>query len=77
MVLIAAEAVSAGSRPLVAVSVRISTGERLGFGALVPLSNKTSSLRGRAGGSAVIPKLVELLGPAPTLFAEQLSSCFT
>ena len=40
-----------GSKPPAAVSVRISTGERHGFGAAAPLSTMASSLQGRAGGS--------------------------
>ena len=76
MVLIDIEVVLAGSRPPAAVSVRISAGERQGFGASVTLSTRTSSLRGRARGSAVMPKLVELVGPASTPFGEQLSPCF-
>ena len=76
MVLIAVEAVLAGSKPPVAVSVRISTGGRHDFGAAALLSTKTSYLRGRAGGSAVMLKLVELVGPVSTLLAEQLSPCF-
>ena len=61
MVLAAVKAVPAGSKPPAAVSVRISTAERHSFGAAALLSTKTSSLRGRAGGSAVMPKLVELV----------------
>ena len=76
VVLVALEAVSAGSKPPVAVRVRISAGKRHGFGAAAPLSTKTSSQRGRAGSPAFMPKLVELVGPAWTLFAEQLSPCF-
>ena len=59
MVIIAVEAVPAGCKPPAAVRVRISTGERQGFGAAAPLSTKTSSLRGRAGDSSFMPKLVE------------------
>ena len=76
MVLIAVEAVPVGNRPPATVSLRISTGERHGFGASAPLSIRTSSLQGRAGGSAVMLKLDELVGPASILFAEQLSPCF-
>ena len=54
----------AGSKPPAAVSVRVSKGERYRFGAAAPLSAKTSSQRGRAGGSAFMPKLVELVGSA-------------
>ena len=65
-----------GSKPPVAVGVRILKSERHDFGAAAPLSTKTSSLRGRVGGSAFTPKVVELFGPDRTLFAEQLSPCF-
>ena len=78
MILVAAEAVPAGSKPPAAVAVRISKGERHGFGATAPLSTGTSSLeQGRAGGPVKSPpKLVELVRPAWTLVAEQLSPCF-
>ena len=70
MIIVAEEVLPVGSKPPAAISVRISTGERHDFGAVVPMSTKTSSLRGRAGDSAFIPKLVELVGPAWTLFAD-------
>ena len=76
MVLITVEAVPAGSKPPTAVSVGISTGEIHSFGASAPLSTRAASLRGRLRGSTVMPKLVELVGSAPTLFAEQLSPRF-
>ena len=63
MILVAVEVVRAGRKPPPAVSVCISTGEGYGFGAVAPLSTKTSSLRGRAGDSAFMLKLVELVGP--------------
>ena len=63
MILVAVEALSAGSKPA-AVRGCISAGERHGFGVAALLSTKTSSQRGRAGGSAFMPKLVELIGPA-------------
>ena len=44
MVTIAVEAVPAGSKPPGAVSVRISMGERHGFGSAAPLSTRASSL---------------------------------
>ena len=47
-----------------AVVVRISQGKRHDFGAAAPFLAKTSSLQGRAGGSAFTPKLVEVVGPA-------------
>ena len=76
MVLVAVEVVPAWSKPPAAVGVRISKGEIRDFGAAAPFSTKTSSLQGIAGGSAFTPKLVELLGPDWTLFAEQLFLCF-
>ena len=62
--------------PPAAVSVRISTGEIHGFGTSAPLSARASSLQRRAGGSAVTRKLIQLIGPASTLFAKELSPCF-
>ena len=79
MVLVAVEAVPAGSKPPVTVSVLISTGERHGFSAAAVLSTMASFLQqGREGGSAESsPKLGRHIGgPASTLFAEQLSPCF-
>ena len=71
MVIIAVEAVPAGSKPPVAVSVRISVGEIHDFGAAAPLSTRASSLvQGRARGSTLMPKLVELVRPVWTLFVE-------
>ena len=52
MVLVAVEAVPAGNKPPAAVSVRISTSEKHGFGASAPLSTRALSLQqGRVGGS--------------------------
>ena len=62
MATIALEAVLAGSKSPVVVVVRISPGDRHGFGVSVPSSTRASSLQGRAG-SAIMPKLVELVGP--------------
>ena len=70
MVLVAVEAVPAGSKPPATISVCISKGERHGFGAAALLSAKASSLQGR---SAVLPKLVKLVGPISTFLAEELS----
>ena len=51
MVIVVVEVVPAGSKPPVAVCVRISMGERHGFGAAASLSTRASSLeQGRAGG---------------------------
>ena len=69
MIVVAIEALPVGSKSPATFSVPIYTGERHGFDAAAPLSSKTSSLRGRAGDSAFMPKLVELVGPACTLFA--------
>ena len=71
MVLIAVAAVSVGSKPPAAVGVRISTGERHSFSASPPLSTRASSLNiQRAGDSAIMPKLVKLVGPSSTLAEE-------
>ena len=68
---------SASSKPAAAVGVRISTGERHGFDASAPLSTRTSQVYfpGAKEGSAIMPKLVKLVGPSSTL-AEELSPCF-
>ena len=59
-----------------AVGERISKDGRHDLGAASPLSTTTSSLQGRAGGSAIMPKLVELvIGPGSTRQAEKLSPC--
>ena len=79
MVLVVVEAVPAGSKPPAAVGIRIFKGERHDFGATAPLPTRALSLeQGRARGPVKSsPKLVKLVGPAWTLFAEQLSPCFT
>ena len=61
MVLVAVEAMPAGSNPPAAARVRISTGVRYGFGAPVPLSTKASSLEQRGSGGPVesSPKLAK------------------
>ena len=52
MVVVAVEAVPVRSKPPVAVGVRISKGERHGFGAVAPLPTRVSSHeRRRAEGS--------------------------
>ena len=74
MVFDAVEVLQVGSKPPAAVIMRISKGERHDLGAAAPFSTTTSSLQGRAGGSAFMPKLVEVVfEPAWTLFAEKLS----
>ena len=65
-----------GSKPPVAVAVRISKDERYDFDAAAPFTTKTSSLQGRAGGSAFTPRVVGVVEPSWTRFAEQLSLCF-
>ena len=70
-------AVSVSSKPPAGVDERISQGERHGFGASVPSSTRASSPHvGRAGGSAILPKLVELVR-ASTARAEEKLSCFS
>ena len=78
MVFIAVEVVPAGSKPPVAVRVRISTDERHGFGAAAPLSTRASSLvqatvRGLVKSS---PKPVRRIGSVSTR-AEPLSPLTT
>ena len=77
MVLIAVEAVPAGSKLPAAVGVRVSKSEINGFGAAAPLHTKASSPnQGRAGGPVKSsPKLIERFGSGSTRFAEQLSPC--
>ena len=63
-----------GTKPPAAVGKRISKDGRHDWGAASPLSTMTSSLQGRAGGSAIMPKLVELVFvPGSTQQAEKLS----
>ena len=76
MVLIAVEAVPVGSKPPAVVGVQIFTGERHGFDASAPLSTRASSLQRRAGGSAIIPKLVKLV-ESPSTLTEELPPFFT
>ena len=77
MVLIIVEAVPAGSKPPGAVGVRIPTGERHGLSAPAPLSTRTLSLQGGAGGSVESsPKLVKLFEPSSTLVKKISLSCF-
>ena len=75
--LTAVKAMPAGSRPPAAGdSVRISTGGRYGgFGASVPLLTKPSLMHfsGAKGSTAILPKLVKLVGPSSTLLLEELS----
>ena len=75
MDLIVLEVTPAGSKPPAADdSMRTSTSGRCGFGASAPFSTRASSLHiERAGGSAILPKLV---GPS-TARAEEISPCFS
>ena len=75
MVLVALEVLPVGSKPPAAVVVPISKGERHDLGAAAPFLTTTSSLQGRAGGSTLSPKVVELFVPSWILFAEKLSLC--
>ena len=56
MVFVAVELLPVGSKPLAAVVVRIFKGERHDLGAASPFLTTTSSLLGKAGGSAFTPK---------------------
>ena len=76
MVLVAVKVLPVGNKPPAAIGVRISKGKRHDFSAAAPFSTKRSSLQGRAGGSAFMPKMVEQIGPAWTLFAEKIFLCF-
>ena len=63
-----------GSKPQAAVVVRIFKDGRHDLGDASPFSTRTLSLQGRAGGSAIMPTLVELVfGPGPARRAEKLS----
>ena len=74
MIFVAVEASPVGSKLPAAVVVRISKDERHDLGDASPFSTRTLSLHGRAGGSAIMPTLVELVfGPGSTRRAEKLS----
>ena len=76
VVFVAVEVSPAGSKPPAAIGESISKGERHDLGAAAPFSTKTSSLQGRARGSAFTSKLVEVIfGPGSTWLAEKLSPC--
>ena len=71
------EAVPASSKPPAGGDLRISTGEGHGFGASAPSSTRVSCLHiERAGGSAILLKLVELVGPSMAR-AKEVSPCFS
>ena len=78
MVLTTIEAVRAGSKPPAADdSIRTPMGGICGFGASAPLLIRAAPMHfSTAEGSAIMPKLVKLVGPSST-FAEELSPlCF-
>ena len=77
MVLIAVEAVSADSKPPATDdSMRTSIGGRCSFAASAPLLTRASPMHfSGVRVSAIVPKLVKLVGPSSTL-AEELSPCF-
>ena len=61
VVSVAVEVLPVGSKPSAAIDERISKGKRYDLGAAVPLSTTTSSLQGRAEGTAFTSKLVEMI----------------
>ena len=76
MVFAAVQVLPVGSKPPVAVIVRIFKGKGHDSGAAAPFSTTTSSLQGRTGGLVFAPKLVELVfGPGSIRLAEKLSPC--
>ena len=71
MVFAAVQVLPVGSKPPVAVIVRIFKGKRHDLGAAAPFSTTTLSLQGRTGGLVLAPKLVELVfGPGSIRLAE-------
>ena len=54
------------SKPPAAVGERISKDGRHDSGDVAPSSTKISSLEGRSGGSAYMPKVIEVFGPSRT-----------
>ena len=76
MVFVFVEVLPVGSKPPAVDGERIPKDGRHDFGDASPFSTRTSSLQGRAGGTAFMPKLVELVsGSGSTRDAEQLSPC--
>ena len=76
MIFVTLEVSPVVSKPPAAVGECIFKEERHDLGDAVLFSTKTSSLKGRSGGSAITPKQVELVyGPGLTRVAEQLSPC--
>ena len=77
MVLVGVKAMPADGKPSAAVAVRISTGEKRGFGASVPLSTRASSIDySGVGDSAIMMKLIKLVAPISTLLEKDLSAFF-
>ena len=75
MVLVAVEAMTAGSRSSVSNdSMCTSTGGRCSFGTSAPSLTKASRMHfsGAKEGSATLPKLAKLFGPSSTLLAKEL-----
>ena len=64
MIFVAVEVSPVGSKPPAAVVEHIQKDGRHDLGAAAPFSTKKSSLQGRAGGSAITPKQVEVFGPS-------------
>ena len=64
MIFIAVEVSLVGSKPPAADGERISKKRRHDLGDASAFSTRTPSLQGRAGGSAFLPKQVEVFGPS-------------
>ena len=60
----AVETSPVGTKPPAVVGERISKDGRQDSGDVAPSSTKTSSQRGRSGGSAFTPKVIEVFGPS-------------
>ena len=74
MIFVAVEASPVGSKPPAADGQRISKIGKHGLGDTSPFSTRMSSLQGRAGGSVIMPTLIELVfGSGATRRAEKLS----
>ena len=57
------------TQPPAAVDERISKDGIHDSGDVAPSSTKTSSVQGRSGGWAIMPKLIEVFGPSPTFYS--------
>ena len=76
MIFVAVKVSPIGSKPPAADGERISKDWKHDLGDASPFSTRTSSLQGRAGGSAFMSKLAEFyFGPGSTRVVEQLSPC--